>query len=61
MNNLAFILWMCLYPLAGAAEDALRWQFCERKEYSQDAKGFACTVHLIIYFFVAVRLWEGPR
>jgi hypothetical protein len=59
MSNLAFILWMCLFPIAGAIEEAIRWQFCERKQYSEDARGFAACVLAIVYAFVAISLWES--
>lgn len=61
MNNLSFILWMCLFPIAGAIEEAIRWQFCERKGISADAKGFASLIMAVVYFVVAILLWEGAE
>jgi hypothetical protein len=57
MNHLDFIVWMCAFPIACTVDEAIRNQYCERREYSDASRAITALVMLCLYAFVAMALW----
>ena len=59
MNHLDFLIWMLGMPLIETITHAIRWQWCERREYSPDTRGWAALLEFIFYIYVGFLLWNG--
>jgi len=58
MKHLDFIIWLCLFPLVSAMVDAIRWQWCERKDYSENVQAWTSITILAFYLIVAAHLYR---
>ena len=57
MNHLDFIVWMIAFPVLEVIIDAIRWNYCERREYSDETKAISALFRLVIWLVVAKALW----
>lgn len=57
MEHLDFLVWMLGYSIVSDIGKAINWQFCERREYSADTRGWAAVIEAVVYFGVAGALW----
>ena len=57
MQHLDFIVWMCAFPVACAAEEAIRSRWCERRQYSDDVRGWAALFMMLLYLGIGRALW----
>jgi len=57
LKHLDFILWLCLFPLVEAIVDAIKWQWCERHNYSDDVQAATAIVMIAFYLIVAWHLF----
>lgn len=56
MKNIAFVLWMTLYPLV---DEACRYlSFLEGKRYTNDVEAFSGLISLVVYIWIAIKLYE---
>ena len=58
MKHLDFIMWICLFPVAEAIVAAIKWQWCERKEYTSDVVGWAAFIMTAFYLYVGHLIWK---
>jgi hypothetical protein len=57
MRHLDFIVWMCAWPLISAIIDAIRWQWCEHRQYSDSTIALAALLLVLFYLGVGLALW----
>jgi len=56
MRNLAFVLWMILFPLSGSIQDYM--QALQGKTYSEGVEGLATILTLVLWVFIGKLLYE---
>lgn len=56
MKNIAFVLWMILFPLASAACDY--FSYLQGKRYTNDVEAFSGLISLVVYIWIAIKLYE---
>jgi len=57
MRHFDFIVWMCAWPLISAIIDAIRWQWCEHRQYSDSTIALAALLLVLFYLGVGLALW----
>ena len=57
MNHLDFIVWMIGFPITATIVEAVEWNYCKRKEYSEDTEKLASTLLFLIWVGVGIALW----
>jgi len=60
MENIAFVLWMVLWPIAECVSDyivAKRRAITKEPEYSKETKAFSAVAFLMIWILVAKALY----
>ena len=57
MEHLDFIVWMIGAPFFETISTIIRYKWGERKEYTDDVRGWAAVFTLAVYFFVGYQLF----
>ncbi len=57
MENLSFVLWICLFPLATTVNSILWRKYIVKEEYPEWARATANTIELIAWIWIACFLY----
>lgn len=57
MAHMDFVVWILGYPLAISTIKVAEYQWTKREELSDDVRGVAGLLHLIIWFGIGAKLY----
>lgn len=59
MKNIAFVIWMIMYPLTLTASEYV--QYLTGKHYSNDVEALSALTNIIIWIYVGIKIYEKPK